>query len=115
MNTAVYLPINNYSKLGEMGISRYAVRAIANRCVEKAGASLHMGKNKGAFKVEEGGAKVSLSKDGVATISLDVSVKAGNPVTDICTRIQQEISETMALMLDTLPIEVKVRVVKVID
>ena len=111
MNTAYYLPINNYSNLGEMGISRYAVRAIANRCVEKAGASL--AKKQNVFSVEDG-AKVSLSKSGVATISLDVSVLSGNPVADICTRIQKEISDVMTLMLDTMPIEVKVRVVKVI-
>ncbi len=114
MNNALYLPINNYSRIGEMGISRACVSSIANRCVERAGAAIVRKKQaiNPLFSVERG-ARVSLSKEGVATISVDVSLPKSSPVADICTRIQKEIVSTLTEMLDTLPVEVKVKVVKV--
>ncbi|MBQ4254678.1 MAG: Asp23/Gls24 family envelope stress response protein [Bacilli bacterium] len=111
MNTAIYLPINNYSKLGEMGISRQAVLSITDYSVRRAGANL--AKKQNSFQVVNP-AKVSLSKNGVAVISVDVTAPKDQPIADICSRIQKEISDTMTLMLDTLPIEVKIRVVNVI-
>ena len=109
MNTALYLPINNYSRLGEMGISRACVSSIANRCVESVGAKVA----KSTYFFVEKGARVSLSKEGVAVISIDVSMPKENNIGDICTRIQKEIVTTLGEMLDTLPIEVRIKVVKV--
>lgn len=115
MNTAYYLPINNYSKLGEMGISRAAVRSIVHRCIEKTGAEINGPKKKQfVFNPESDGVKVSLLKSGLATISVEVNVYAGNPVGEICTKIQKEISDVMTLMLDTLPIEVHIKVANIL-
>lgn len=96
-----------------MGISRSCVASIADRCVEKAGGAIHGKKKKSrVFDVEQG-ARVSLSKEGVAVISVDVSLPKESNVTDICTRIQKEIVSTLTEMLDALPIEVRIKVVKV--
>ena len=114
------LAIHNYSRLGKMGINTEALRSIASKAVsEIPGASVYGEKEKGkkkrssAFTLNEG-VRVTLNSEGKAIISLNVSIPSGNNVSDICLLIQQKVAEAVSLSCDTIPMEVKVRVAKIV-
>ncbi len=116
------LAINNYSRLGKMGINTEALRSIAYKAVsEIPGAGIYDSESSSkrkkrknnAFTLNEG-VRVSLNQDGKAIISLNVSIPAGNNVSDICLLIQQKVAEAVSLSCDTIPMEVKVRVAKIV-
>lgn len=108
-----YITVDNYSGLGSMGISRNAIASIASQAVDSvAGASLSQNKRSNLFSMSRP-VKVSISKDGRAEISVEVSLKEGVKVKDICLKIQQEIVSQITMMCETIPVEVKVKVAQV--
>ncbi len=114
------LAIHNYSRLGKMGINTEALRSIASKAVsEIPGASVYGEKEKGkkkrnnVFTLNEG-VRVTLNPEGKAIIFLNVSIPSGNNVSDICLLIQQKVAEAVSLSCDTIPMEVKVRVAKIV-
>ena len=116
-----YIVITNYNRLGEMGISRDAIRAIASKAVGNVpGASVFDPRAKRRKKKEsEGvfslpsGVKVALTKDGQARIRIEVCVKEGSKASEIARSIQKEVAESVAMMCDAIAYEVSVHIARI--
>ncbi|MBR5990570.1 MAG: hypothetical protein IK034_01880 [Bacilli bacterium] len=110
--------LNNYQQAGKMGISRKAFENI----VTIASNNLHHVKinNYGEALTRLGNiisavrpVKAFFKKDGRVDFMLDVVV--GDNVTaiaDLCTSIQEEVSNSVSMMCETVPDSVEIRVSK---
>ena len=117
------IAINNYSGLGTIGISRRAIEDVALTCVGQVHGAAVVGKGKKAPKKSAtavnslfqlpSGVKVTLTRDGKAEISIDVSIQAGVNVASICKEIQQSVANGVSMMCDTVPFSVRVKVVRI--
>ncbi len=106
-----YVMINNYGRLGTMGISINAIASIATKAVNSfRGVSIKS--KKALFSVDKG-VKITLGKDGRAIVSIDVILPSDSPVKTTCLNIQKEVASAISLMCDTVPYDVKIKVVKV--
>ena len=124
-----YISINNYSGLGEIGISRGSISAIASASIREVdGASLfeHKSTRKaakaakgradtsiGAFFSLPSGPKVVFTKDGKAVIKMDVTIARGVNVAAACEKIQSTVANAVALMCDMVPFDVQVKVMRI--
>ena len=111
-----YILINNYSTLGKTGISRQAVISIAERAVgEVQGASLPIKKKAkgiGSFSIADR-TKLTIAKDGTLLLQLSVAIEDGNKLASTCEAIQKQVASVIAMSCETLPCEVRIKVVKV--
>ncbi len=106
-----YLVLNNYSKSGEIRLSRKLFESIAEEAVSEVEmAKTSARKNKGLFKTQ-GPAKVAFRKDGKVDISLDVSISREAPAQEICLKIQEQVANSIQMMCETVPFSIKVRIV----
>ena len=120
-----YLTIHKHSA-GTIGISRYALAAIARRAAEEITGTTVLSKRgkKGLRRVfqhsEEfasiapDGVKVVFAKDGRALIKMEVSLARGQEVAKTCIRIQESVANNFALMCDMVPFDVQVRVAHIV-
>lgn len=111
MSNGNYVAINNYSSLGKMGISRRALEGLANRAVASVAAA-KVSKKAASFQAEQG-ARVTLSRSGKVTIHVDVSITRGTAVDKVCLELQKAIAGEIELSCDTVPYDIRIRVVKV--
>lgn len=119
-----YIKINNYSGLGQIGISRDAIAAIASSALKEVdGVGLFSRRaSKAATRSSElsallsiiDGVKVVFTKEGRAVITLDVSITTGVNVVQACEKIQESVAMAVSLMCDILPFDVRVKVVKIV-
>ena len=125
-----YISINNYSGLGEIGISRGSISAIASASIREVdGASLFEGKSPrraaksdrkrkdtsiGAFFSLPSGPKVIFTKEGKALIKMDVTIAQGVNVAEACEKIQSTVATAVTLMCDMVPFDVQVKVMRIV-
>lgn len=107
-----YAVVNNYSGLGKMGISVNAIATIASKALGNVQGAVLTKKEKRFFSLDKP-VKVSMNSEGKAKVEMDVSLAEGAPVGDLCLKIQKEVAGAIAMMCDTVPLTVKVRVSKV--
>lgn len=94
-----------------MGISTNALASIATAAVNSfRGVSIKS--KKALFSVDKG-VKVTLGKDGRAIVSIDVILPSNTQVKSTCLAIQKEVASAISLMCDTVPYDVKIKVVQV--
>jgi uncharacterized alkaline shock family protein YloU len=104
-----YITFDNYTGLGTMGISRRVLASIASIATAGVqGASLSKHESR-LFQISRP-VKVSLLRNGRAEIKIDVNLKKGAKVGDVCRSIQQEVATEIAMMVETLPVDVKINV-----
>ena len=106
-----YVIINNYGRLGKIGISTNAICSIATMAVNSF-RGVCLKREKGFFSVDKG-VKVTLGKDGRAIVSIDVILSSDTPVTSTCLNIQKEVASAITMMCDTVPYDVKIKVVQI--
>jgi uncharacterized alkaline shock family protein YloU len=107
-----YIALDNYTGLGTMGISRRVLASIASKATASvAGASLSKRESR-LFQISRP-VKVALSHEGKAEIKIEVNLKKGAKVQDICLKIQQEVASQIAMMCEIVPIEIKIKVARV--
>lgn len=105
-----YVALNNFSKSGEVHLSRHVFETIANRAVKKVDfATPALKKNKGIFKVK-GPAHVVFRQDGKVDIILEVSISRDAPVKDVCIKIQEKVASYLQMMCETVPFSIKIKV-----
>ncbi|MDO5330190.1 MAG: Asp23/Gls24 family envelope stress response protein [Bacillota bacterium] len=114
---ADYIRINNYSKLGEMGISRQCIAAITEKAVKNVpGVKLESVKEakgrKGKDKADKP-IKVYLRSNGKADIYIEVAIKDGIDIGSTCLAIQKSVADTMQMMVETVPVSVNIKVSRV--
>jgi len=113
-----YVSIDNYSRLGKMGISRRTLKTIIAKAVGNvAGASVAYKKkdpNSGfsAFQLAEP-INVALRKDGLVDIQIAVNLVSGVKVVDLCEKIQEEVVSSFKAMVETVPVSVNIKVLRI--
>lgn len=112
-----YMNINNYSGIGQIGISRNAIAAIASAALrEVGGASVfgHKPRAKEGYSIPSG-VHVVLTKDGRASIQMEVTLSRGVPSVPVaCQKIQETVATAVTLMCDTVPFDVQVKVMRIV-
>ncbi|MCR5491716.1 MAG: Asp23/Gls24 family envelope stress response protein [Bacilli bacterium] len=106
-----YIMINNYSRLGTMGISRHALEAIASNAVNNVRGA-QVSSRKALFSVDNG-VKVSFDTAGKAIVKVDVIISPNAQVTKVCREIQEEVANEISMMCDTVPYDVKINVKRI--
>lgn len=119
-----FLTIRNHSGMGEIGISRMALAAIARRAAEdvtgtqvlakKGKLRALLGRNDDTFSIAPDGVRVVFAKEGKALISMEVSLPRNVEVAKTCIAIQESVANHFALMCDTVPFDVQVRVAHIV-
>ncbi len=120
-----FLTIHNHSGLGEIGISRFAMAAIARRAAEDVtGTKVLAHRAKGllrvfdrgddSFSITPEGVRVIFSKEGKALIRMEVSLPRNVEVAKTCLSIQESVANNLALMCDMVPFDVQVRVAHIV-
>ncbi len=120
-----FLTIRNHNGLGVIGISRLALAAIARRAAEDvAGTKVLSHKSKGilwlgrrednSISIPPEGVRVVFSKEGKAVIRMEVSLPRDVEVAKTCINIQESVANNFALMCDTVPVDVQVRVAHIV-
>lgn len=120
-----YLVIHNHSA-GVIGISRYALAAIARRAAEditgttvlarhgRSGARRVFKRSERFASIAPDGVKVVFTREGRALIKMEVSLARGQEVAKTCIRIQESVANNFALMCDMVPFDVQVRVAHIV-
>lgn len=107
-----YLPINNYSSLGKLSISKKAIAAIVEKSVfNLTGATPSPKKGKKRLFTIENPLRISITGEGKIRISVDVALPGDSPVKDICLKLQKEIATNLSMMIEAVPNEIHVHVV----
>lgn len=108
-----YVAINNYTRKGEIGISRQCLEQIVKRAVNGVpGAKLSKRSSRWLFDWDKI-LDVTIHKNGSVEVSIDVAVKSAVDVQSICLKIQQEVTSAISLMCETVPLQVSIRVVEI--
>ena len=119
-----YIGINNYNRLGEMGISRDAIRSIAIYAVNNVeGAKVYFPALKRVQKKKKiavpnlftlpSGVKVTISRDGKAFIRMEVVVNIGSNAADVAKAIQKEVADAIMMMCESLNYEISIKIARV--
>lgn len=107
-----YLPINNYSSLGKLSISKKAIAAIVERSVfNLIGSNPGPKKGKKRLFTVANPLKISILGDGKIKISVDVTLSNDSNVKEACLRLQKEIASNLSMMIEAVPNEIHVHVV----
>lgn len=107
-----YYYLHNYQNKGEIGISRHAFETIANIATnEVTDASVSQRKNR-LFNLEHP-VKASFRKDGRVDLFLDVNIRSGANVKDVCLEIQEGVASAITMMCETVPFGIQIKVVSV--
>jgi uncharacterized alkaline shock family protein YloU len=108
-----YAAINNFSKLGEMGISHRAFETIAQIAANNVSGAHVKEKSSSAFSLDKP-VKATIRKDGRRVdIHLDVIIKKGANVDDVCRSIHEEVASAIQMCCETIPFEIQTRVVAI--
>lgn len=114
-----YYFLNNFSPYGTMGISHRAFITIVETATNHvSGASVFKSRKNAIFKMTNP-VKVFFRKDGRIDINLDVSIKKGESVGEVCTNIQigevctniqNSVADALLMMCETVPFRVHIKV-----
>lgn len=106
--------LNNYSPYGNVGISHRAFTTIAETATNHVvGAAVTSKKKNSIFQMTRP-VRVMFRKDGKVDIQLDVSIKKGESVKDVCLNIQNSVADAVMMMCETVPFNVHIKVSSII-
>ena len=107
-----YISVNNYSRLGRMGISRRAFETIAEKATNEVKFANVANKSSHRFSLR-GPVIVSFRKDGRVDIDIDVSIAEGAKVQEVCLEIQHNVANAIQMMCETVPFNIQVKVISI--
>ena len=107
-----YVEINNYTYLGDMGISHRVFETIAvNACNQVNGVSIDTSKKRKVYTIEfSKPVHATIRKNGKVDIKLEVVLKTGVDVKKVCTAIEENVSNAIQMMCETVPFLVTINV-----
>lgn len=107
-----YIGINNYKNLGDIGISHRVFETIAiEACNQVNGASIDISKKIKVSIIEfSKPVRAIIRKDGKVEIKLEVVLKKGVDVKKVCTAIEENVSNSVQMMCETVPFNVTINV-----
>ena len=112
-----YVIIDNYSRLGKMGISRRTLKTIIAKAVSNvAGASVAYPKaaksKRAAFQLAEP-ISVTLHREGQVDVGIAVNLADGVKVVNLCEKIQTEVVNAFRASIETVPVSVNIKVLSI--
>ncbi|MFA5480970.1 MAG: Asp23/Gls24 family envelope stress response protein [Bacilli bacterium] len=109
---ADYVFIENYSKYGVMGISRRVFETIAQTAANRVkGAAVSA--NKARLFTLHRPIQAILRNNGQVDIKIDVAIKAGANVSEVCLKIQEEVANSLMAMTEMIPFNINIKVVSI--
>lgn len=109
-----YYLLNNYSPYGKIGISHRAFTRIAEIATNHVAGAAITSKKKAAIFQMTNPVKVYFRKDGKVDIQLDVSIKKGESVKNVCLDIQNNVADAIVMMCEAVPFNVHIKVSSII-
>lgn len=107
-----YVYIENYTGLGDMGISRRVFETIAYNATNRVkGASVSSSKSR-VFNLYHP-IQCVLRRDGQVDIKISVSLKHGINATDVCLKIQKEVAEAIEEMVETVKVNIIIKIASI--
>lgn len=113
--------LTNYQQRGKMGISRKAFETIATiasnnlQSVKVKGYSKEdkIARLNTIFSFPARPCQASFKKNGRVDLRMDVEIGTGvRDITNICTRLQEEVATNVNMMCETVPVEVEIHLTK---
>ena len=107
-----YIEINNYSKLGMMGISHRVFETIAsNACKQINGVKIDTSKKIKVSIIEfSSPVRAIIKKNGRVEIKMDVILKKGVDVKDVTTKLEENIASQIQIICETVPFNIAINV-----
>lgn len=115
-----YYTLNTYHSAGTIGISRHVFEEIATLAandVQDASVATRKDKNGKAkkglmeFFALAQPVRANFLKGGKVEINIDVNIKGKERVHEVCLNIQEKVSNAIAMMCETVPVDISIKVV----
>ena len=112
---ADYIKIENYSKNGELAISRRIIHKIVQEAVvDIVGIELKDPKLKNRFLAYLfNPIKITFRADGEVAVEISIVIKKGVNANDICLKIQEEVSNALMAYAESVPFAIIIKVAEV--
>lgn len=109
---ADYVFVDNYTGLGDMGISRRVLETIAYKATNRVkGASVSGAKSR-LFNLYHP-IQAIIHRDGTADIKIAVALRKGVNVNQVCLNIQKEVAEALEEMVETVKVNIVIKVASI--
>jgi len=117
-----YYTLNTYQNSGIVGISRHAFEEIATLTtnnIQDVAVASRLNKNGKTKKVIAEffdlahPVRVNFLKNGKVEVNIDVRINKKERIHDVCLNIQNKVSNAIAMMCETVPVDVSVKVVDI--
>ena len=112
---ADYIKIENYSKNGELAISRRIIQKIVHEAVSDiVGIELknHNVKNKFLAYLFNP-IKIVFKANGEVAVDISITIKKGVNANEMCLKIQEEVSNALMAYAESVPFAINIRVAEV--
>lgn len=109
---ADYVYIKNYSKNGEIGISRHVFEDLATEAVERIGGAKVSDKKSSRRRVFKlyNPIKVVFHDNGQVEILIDITLKKGVNAKQVCEAIQEEVAQSLLVYTESVPFDIHLKV-----
>jgi uncharacterized alkaline shock family protein YloU len=105
---ADFVKINNYSKLGMLGISNFVFYQIAETATNKV-KGVAVSPNKTFLFLVSKPISISIKK-GLVTVFVSVVISKASNVNKVCLNIQEEIASSLSALTETVPFKIDIKV-----
>ena len=109
---ADYVYIKNYSKDGEIAISRRVFEQLSTDAVERvSGASVSTKgkKSNGIFNLHNP-VKVVFHHNGQVEIFISINIKKGENANKVCLAIQEEVAQSLLAYAESVPFNIQIKI-----
>lgn len=108
---ADYFKIKNY-KNGDLAISRRVFESIASEATDRVkGASVSRSRRNSFYLTRP--VQVAFCRNGQVEVSIQISLKSGENVSDVCRRIQEEVSSSLMAYCESVPFDIEIKVASI--
>lgn len=109
---ADFVYIKNYSKDGEIAISRRVFEQLATDAVERVGGATISGKGKRSHSVFNlhNPVKVIFHHNGQVEIFISINIKKGENANKVCLAIQEEVAQSLLAYAEAVPFNIQIKI-----
>jgi len=109
---ADYFKIKNYSKSGEIAISRRVFEDIASDATNRVKGASVSRQRKNSFYLTRP-VQVSFRKNGQVEVAIQITLKKDENVAEVCKRIQEEVSSSLMAYCESVPFDIEIKVANI--
>ena len=112
---ADYVYIKNYSKLGQIAISRQVFKSIVEEATNKViGAKINQVKSKNKIIAKLfSPVKVTFHRSGEVEIDISIALKKGEKPNDMCLKIQENVAQALLAYTESVPFDIQIKVASI--